>query len=233
VTAAWWYWHDPDRALWVFVSVLVVSCPCALSLATPVALTVATDALARMGVLTRGHAIEGPGAGRPFRFRQDRHAHLRRDAGRAAPPAGPCRSGGCAGLAAALEQGSEHAIAAALRLRVGRAALPAFGLAATTGQGVPGSLTASTIASAARLRRRPAGTPVPEVLLETNARADGDRAGVGAGLAGGFASPTGCGKTARRPSSPAKGIALSIFSGDTPFRSSWAAASVSHGLSAA
>jgi Cu2+-exporting ATPase len=34
-------------------------CPCALSLATPTALTVATDALARMGVLvTRGHAIE-------------------------------------------------------------------------------------------------------------------------------------------------------------------------------
>ena len=24
VTAGWWYWHDPDRALWVFVSVLVV-----------------------------------------------------------------------------------------------------------------------------------------------------------------------------------------------------------------
>jgi Cu2+-exporting ATPase len=49
----------PTRALWVFVSVLVVACPCALSLATPTALTVATDTLARMGVLvTRGHAIE-------------------------------------------------------------------------------------------------------------------------------------------------------------------------------
>jgi hypothetical protein len=39
--------------------VLVVSCPCALSLATPAALTVATGALAARGVLvTRGHAIE-------------------------------------------------------------------------------------------------------------------------------------------------------------------------------
>jgi P-type E1-E2 ATPase len=55
---AWW-WIDPSRALWIFVAVLVVSCPCALSLATPAALTVATGALAARGVLvTRGHAIE-------------------------------------------------------------------------------------------------------------------------------------------------------------------------------
>ena len=59
VTAAYWLNVDPDRALWVFVAVLVVSCPCALSLATPAALTVATGALAREGVLvSRGHAIE-------------------------------------------------------------------------------------------------------------------------------------------------------------------------------
>ena len=58
-TGLYWLNADPDRALWVFVAVLVVSCPCALSLATPAALTVATGALAREGVLvTRGHAIE-------------------------------------------------------------------------------------------------------------------------------------------------------------------------------
>ena len=55
----YWWINDPDQALWIFVSVLVVSCPCALSLATPAALTVATDHLARLGVLiTRAHAIE-------------------------------------------------------------------------------------------------------------------------------------------------------------------------------
>ncbi|MCB1958196.1 MAG: cadmium-translocating P-type ATPase [Rhodocyclaceae bacterium] len=59
VTGAIWWSIEPARALWVCVSVLVVSCPCALSLATPVALTVATSALARRGVLvTRGHALE-------------------------------------------------------------------------------------------------------------------------------------------------------------------------------
>ena len=59
LTGVIWWQLDPDRALWICVSVLVVSCPCALSLATPVALTVATSAMARRGVLvTRGHAIE-------------------------------------------------------------------------------------------------------------------------------------------------------------------------------
>lgn len=59
VFGAWWF-YDPDRAFWVTIAVLVVTCPCALSLATPVALTTATSSLTRMGVLTtRGHALEG------------------------------------------------------------------------------------------------------------------------------------------------------------------------------
>ena len=41
------------------MSVLVVTCPCALSLATPTALTAATGGLTRLGLLvTRGHALE-------------------------------------------------------------------------------------------------------------------------------------------------------------------------------
>jgi len=59
VTAAVWYQLDAGRALWVTVAVLVVSCPCALSLATPTALAVATGALHEHGVLvTRGDALE-------------------------------------------------------------------------------------------------------------------------------------------------------------------------------
>ena len=52
-TAALWSVLDPSRALWVAVSVLIVTCPCALSLAAPSALLAATGALARRGVLLR------------------------------------------------------------------------------------------------------------------------------------------------------------------------------------
>ena len=54
-----WFAVDPSRALPVVIAVLVVSCPCALSLATPVALAAAASALASDGVLvTSGRAIE-------------------------------------------------------------------------------------------------------------------------------------------------------------------------------
>jgi Cu2+-exporting ATPase len=54
-----WWWIDASRALQVMVTVLVVSCPCALSLATPAALAAAHGALARGGLLvTRGRMIE-------------------------------------------------------------------------------------------------------------------------------------------------------------------------------
>lgn len=54
-----WYIVDPSQALWATVAVLVATCPCALSLATPIALTVATNRLASYGFLvTRGHTLQ-------------------------------------------------------------------------------------------------------------------------------------------------------------------------------
>jgi Cu2+-exporting ATPase len=59
VAAAAWSVIDPTRAVWVAVSVLIVTCPCALSLATPAALLSAAGGLARRGVLVqRLDAIE-------------------------------------------------------------------------------------------------------------------------------------------------------------------------------
>ena len=58
--AAVWSLIDPSRAVWVAVSVLIVTCPCALSLAAPSALLSAASALAKRGVLLqRLDALEG------------------------------------------------------------------------------------------------------------------------------------------------------------------------------
>jgi Cu2+-exporting ATPase len=58
--AAVWSTIDPARALWVAVSVLVVTCPCALSLAAPATLVAAVRGLARRGVLVqRLESLEG------------------------------------------------------------------------------------------------------------------------------------------------------------------------------
>jgi Cu2+-exporting ATPase len=51
--AAFWWHKDPGRALMAAVAVLVVTCPCALSLATPAAMLASAGSLARRGVLVR------------------------------------------------------------------------------------------------------------------------------------------------------------------------------------
>jgi Cu2+-exporting ATPase len=58
-SAIWWY-VDPTRAWTVLVSVLVASCPCALSLAVPTAMAAAQGAVTKLGLLIiRGHVLEG------------------------------------------------------------------------------------------------------------------------------------------------------------------------------
>jgi P-type Cu2+ transporter len=51
--AAFWWNTDPARALMAAVAVLVVTCPCALSLATPTAMLTSAGWLAKHGVLVR------------------------------------------------------------------------------------------------------------------------------------------------------------------------------------
>jgi Cu2+-exporting ATPase len=52
-SAAAWSVIEPSRALWVAVAVLIVTCPCALWLATPATLVAAAGGLAQRGVLLR------------------------------------------------------------------------------------------------------------------------------------------------------------------------------------
>lgn len=137
LTAVGWYLVDPTQALWITVSVLVVTCPCALSLATPIALTVTSGALARDGLLvTRGHAIETLARATHFVF--DKTGTL--TTGKmhlldVVPFAGLGRED-CLELAAALEQASEHPLALALRQAVPSARYQASDSISEPGQGV-------------------------------------------------------------------------------------------------
>ncbi len=51
--AAWWF-IDPSRALSIVIAMLVVTCPCALGLATPLTMVASLGKAARAGILVRG-----------------------------------------------------------------------------------------------------------------------------------------------------------------------------------
>ncbi|MEI7443579.1 MAG: cation-translocating P-type ATPase [Burkholderiales bacterium] len=120
---AWVAWRaiDPSRAVWVAASVLIVTCPCALSLATPSALLAAAGALARRGLLARSpQAIESLAQVDAFVFDKtgtlthDRLSLAGLDLLDGAADLGLDRPDVLA-VAAALEAGSLHPAAAALR----------------------------------------------------------------------------------------------------------------------
>ena len=142
VVAVGWYFIDPSKALWITVSVLVVTCPCALSLATPIALTVAAGALAKDGLLvTRGHAIETLARATHFVF--DKTGTLTSGRMRLVDllPTGALSRDECLLIAAALEQASEHPVGLALRAAAAGLELPAAGNALSeAGQGIEGEI---------------------------------------------------------------------------------------------
>jgi Cu2+-exporting ATPase len=54
LTGIYWYVRDPSLALWNCAAMLVVTCPCALGLATPIALAIAMGRAARRGIFIKG-----------------------------------------------------------------------------------------------------------------------------------------------------------------------------------
>ncbi|HEX9277102.1 MAG TPA: heavy metal translocating P-type ATPase [Casimicrobiaceae bacterium] len=135
-----WWQLEPARALAVTLAVLVVSCPCALSLATPAALAAAVGALGRRCILAvRSDALET--LSRVTHVVLDKTGTLttgRVQLIRVEPLAGYGRAA-CVALAAALEQGSEHPIARALRAAAA-GEVDARDVAATPGSGVEGTI---------------------------------------------------------------------------------------------
>ena len=134
---AWWR-IDPSQAFWIALSVLVVTCPCALSLATPAALTTAAGGALRRGLLLRsGHALEVLQRTTHVVFDKTGTLTVGRFRRRAAVRLGDMAEGTCLAMAAALERFSEHPIARAFD-DVATAGLEATAVTASAGAGVEG-----------------------------------------------------------------------------------------------
>jgi Cu2+-exporting ATPase len=119
-TAVWWALAAPhpdaNRAVAATVAVLIVTCPCALALATPVALTLAAGRLVRAGILpARMAAIEGLARADTAVFDKTGTLTLVSPRVEATRVAGPIEAAEARAIAAALERDSPHPIAEALR----------------------------------------------------------------------------------------------------------------------
>jgi len=135
------YWWQEGVSVWlpVTVAVLVVTCPCALSLATPTAVTAATSRLTRHGLLTtRGHALETLARATHFIFDKTGTLTKGKLELHETKLVSTLTEQECLRLAMALEAGSEHPVAQAIRNANDEKVEPASCIQNTPGMGVAG-----------------------------------------------------------------------------------------------
>ncbi len=115
LTALVWWQVDASRALPAVIAVLVVSCPCALSLAIPAALAASTARLSRAGVLVaRGHALDALAHVDTWVFDKTGTLTLGQQHAVSVLPVEGWDEAGAMAIAEALEQGVQHPLALAI-----------------------------------------------------------------------------------------------------------------------
>lgn len=179
--AGWWLGTGSLAQAWrPAVTLLVIACPCALGLATPVAVMVGLGAAARKGVLVRdAAALEALGQATDLAFDKTGTLTEGRPRLRRILPLSDLPEAALLRAAASLERDSEHPIARGLVAAQGGDLASVTAFRAHPGGGVSGEVEGRgwRLGSAAFL-----GTPFPEV------DADGIAVGLadGAGLRGVF-----------------------------------------------
>lgn len=165
VFAVWWY-VDPSRAFSATLAVLVVTCPCALSLATPTALAAATAALARRGILV-AHTDAIEALSKATHVLWDKTGTLTKGLVRVEDvrTCGEITAAQAMSWAGALEQLSEHPIARAFATS-GAPVGPASEVAVHAGQGLEGRLEGRRfrIGTRAFAEALWSGTPAGELM---------------------------------------------------------------------
>ncbi len=140
-TAIVWWYLDPNIWWAVTVSVLVVTCPCALSLATPAALVSAINALTRAGlVVVDSDALEKLSATTHVVFDKTGTLTQGRFSVQEICNHTPISANKCLHIAAALEQHSNHPIARAICGLQGSGSMVATEIEAVSGAGIAGTI---------------------------------------------------------------------------------------------
>src|SRR6056297_2226348 len=112
---------DPSQALVVTVSVLIIACPCAMGLATPVSILAGTGRAAELGVLfRRGDALQGLSSVDLVAFDKTGTLTMGRPAVTAIDVSPECDEATLLALAAGAERASEHPLAQAIVAEAGR-----------------------------------------------------------------------------------------------------------------
>ncbi len=249
---AWALFGPPPRlalGLVSAVSVLVIACPCALGLATPLAMTVAIGRAAREGILVRSAAaVERLAAAGTVAF--DKTGTLTQgrprivaagvfpppgaaadEAGTAGPPAfspGPLRD--LLAAAAAVEAASEHGLARAFLEAAATAGLPvapATNVEAVVGRGLRGRVAGREVLVGSGRFLEEAGLTVPPTAVAEAGKtlvfaAAADR------VAGWFAIADEPRAEAGRVIADlaSRGIGVAMLSGDAPAAAATIAAAV-------
>jgi len=205
------------------VAVLVVACPCALGLATPVAIMVGTGRGAEMGLLIQGgESLERIRALRAVVFDKTGTLTLGRPQVVSVTPVGNADAAGAVRRAAAVEQASEHPLARAVVAAAEGPLPPATGVEAVPGEGVHGHVEGSHVAAGSLRWLAAGGVDVePGVHLAEQAAAQGQTP-IGVALDGRLAAVIAVADPVREDSARgvahlrALGLHVVLATGDVP-----------------